>query len=124
MINENELSAAIVTVEQSIRDADEGKHKHKQDGAKLTELSHQLISDRAKLQTLHCVQGITAMISDLEIKNAITNVQKAINSLSGPVETDLFSGQDSIKDSEKKKMILKAKLFALRFAAGEEKKII
>jgi hypothetical protein len=124
MISENELVAAIVTVEQSIRDADEGKHRFKQDGAKLADLSMQLTASRAKLQTLHCVQGISTMMTANEIHLSIAEVQKAIDGLNGPVETNLFSAPDSTKEIERRKSILKAKLSALKFAAGEEKKIV
>jgi hypothetical protein len=124
MITEQELSAAIVTVEQSIRDAEEAKQKFKQDGARLKELSLQLLIDRTKLQTLHFAQGIIEMISAHEVSAAVKTLHQELDKLQKPIETELFAPNDATKDQERQKLIFRTRLFAMKFVAGEEKKII
>jgi hypothetical protein len=124
MINEHELAAAIVTVEQSIRDSDAAKKKFKQDGARLAEFSTKLLIDRTKLQVLHFAQGIQSIISPEELHSAINDLQKALHKLSAPVETNLFSVSEPAKEQERIKLIYQTKLFALQFVSGDEKKIV
>ena len=129
MIGEQELAAAIVAVEQSIRDGEEGKQKFKQDGARLKELSIQLTIDKTKLQVLHWAQGITRTMTGQEVESALNEINTLVDKLHAPVETDLFQAADTTrtdaaKDLERQKLIARTKQFTLRFLAGVEKKIL
>ena len=124
MISENELAAAVVTVEQCIRDGEEDKHKYKQDSARLKELSLQLLIDKTKLQVLHYAQGILQMLSEQEIQAQRHALDKKLAGMQEAVETNLFSpSSDETKEQERAKCVFRTKMFALSFVLGEEKKV-
>ena len=125
MITEQELAAAIVTVEQCIRDGEEDKQKNKQDSARLKELSLQLLIDKTKLQVLHYAQGVVQMVSEEELQNLKRELEKRIGQIQGPVETNLFNAAvEGTKDQDREKCVLRTKLFALKFVTSDEKKIV
>jgi hypothetical protein len=123
MITEQELTNAIVTIEQSLRDTESARAKEKSDAAKLKDLSMQLADSKIKLQVLHWAQGIIALVSEQELNEAISKLESQISQLQSQQSIDLFESRDE-KDFAAKIVAAKSKLLALQFVAGVEKKIL
>jgi FKBP-type peptidyl-prolyl cis-trans isomerase (trigger factor) len=123
MITEQELTNAIVTIEHGLRDAESARAKEKSDAAKLKDLSLQLAESRIKLQVLHWAQGITGMVSEQELNDAISKLESQISQFQSPQSIDLFEPKDE-KDLAARILAAKSKLLTLQFVAGAEKKIL
>ena len=126
MISEDDLIAAIFSVEQNIRDFEISKEHDKHDIALLKKWSDKIAEDKVKLQVLYCARGITRMMSGDEIEKNVLEVKKRLSNLHSPREMDLF---DKRKPQDKKaylhqEMVNKMMLYALEFVEGKQKRIL
>ncbi len=123
MITEQQLSSAIVTLEQNIKDCREAKDKNKHDTEQIKKWSVQMLESKIKLQVLHYTEGLAAIISTEELQKDIIRLSGHLNKMKSPREMDLFIPEDE-KKLIRKRHALELKLYALNFVAGTEKKII
>lgn len=123
MITEQELHAAIVTIEQHIKDCKEDREKYKHDTVQLKKYSTQMFESKVKLQVLHYATGLTQMISEERLKKDIEELSVYFNELKSPREVDMFVQEDE-KAIVLGQQVMALKLMTLNFIAGIEKKII
>jgi len=123
MITEQELKAAIFAVERDIAEAAEHRVREKHDAGRRKELADRIATDKVRLQTLHYAEGIAAMISEKELKQAMASCQAAFAVLTSPHEQDLFRSTDD-RGLDRKVLVLKTKFAVLEFIAGLSPKLL
>ncbi len=123
MITSQALQAAVVSVEQYIKDCDVEKEKHKHDTEQIKKWSAQKFESKVKLQVLYYAMGLSQMITEEQLKKDISHLSAYLKNMQSPRELDMFVQQDE-KELIQGQRIMTVKLFTLRFIAGIEKKIL
>jgi hypothetical protein len=122
MISEEELKNAVASIEQRLKELDRLRERDKHDSISLKKWADQSAVERIKLQVLHYTEGITGMISEKHLAEAVRAVEAQIRDFERPREVDLF-GADEGKDLGRKLMSARTKLEVLDYIAGNEKKL-